>query len=244
MRGFSLVELLVAMAMFLIVAGAAFSLFDQHVSLATRQQNLSGVNIGLRNAMSQLEADLAGAGQNLLSSVPSAGQPFSLGVIINNNVPGTAAACAPNTADWSYPVPSACFDSLTIINTKSCPVLDIDDPGNSQESLSTSSIMWGNDPNNPGNGATLANDASCFKNGDEVLVVQLPTSWTATGPMRQRPIQLLHGRRHAHQGRAGIRQQNPAPAQPDRSKQRSPRNHLQRVWWNQLCEGERPEHRF
>jgi len=176
MRGFSLVELLVAMALFMIVAGAAFSLFNQHITLAIRQENLSGVNIGLRNAMTQLEADLAGAGQNLLSSVPSAGQHFSLGVTINNNVPGTAAACAPNTADWSYPIPSACFDSLTIINTKSCPVLDIDDPGNSQESLSTSSIMWGNDPNNPGNGATLANDASCYKNGDEVLVVQLPTT--------------------------------------------------------------------
>ncbi len=176
LRGFSLVELLVAMVVFLFVVGAAFSLFNQHIALVTRQQNLSGVNIGLRNGMSQLEADLAGAGQNLLSSVPNAGQPFSLGVIINNNVPGTAPACAPNTTNWSYPVPSACFDSLTIINTKSCPVLDINDPGNSQESLSTSSIMWGDDPNSPGNGATLANDASCFKNGDEVLVVQLPTS--------------------------------------------------------------------
>lgn len=176
MRGFSLIELLVAMAVFLIVAGAAFSLFNQHVTLATHQQNLSSVNIGLRNAMTQLQVDLSGAGQNLLSSVPSAGQPFSVGVIINNNIPGTAPACTPNTANWAYPVPSACFDSLTIINAKSCPVLDVDDPGNGQESLKTSSIMWGNDPNNPGDVPTLTNDASCFKNGDEVLVVQLPTS--------------------------------------------------------------------
>ncbi len=176
MRGFSLVELLVAMAVFLVVSDAAFSLFNQHVTLATHQQNLSGVNIGLRNAMSQLQMDIAGAGQNLLSSVPSAGQSFSLGIIINNNVPGTAPACAPNTTDWGYPIPSACFDSLTIINTKSCPVLDIDDPGNSQESLSSSSIMWGNDPNKPGDGPTLTSDVSCFKNGDEVLVVQLPTN--------------------------------------------------------------------
>lgn len=177
MRGFSLVELIVAMAAFLVVSGVAFSLFNQHVTVAMRQQNLSGVNIGLRNAMSQLQMDLAGSGEDLLSSVPSAGQSFSLGVIINNNVPGTAPACAPSTADWSYPVQSACFDSLTIINPKSsCPVLDINDPASSQESLSTSSIIWGDDPNNPGNSTTLANDAPCFQNGDELLVIQLPTS--------------------------------------------------------------------
>ncbi len=181
MRGFSLVELLVAMAMFLVVSAAAFSLFNQHVKVATQQQNLSGVNIGLRNAMSQLQMDLAGAGQNLLSGLPSVdGQsipPFSLGIIINNNVPGSAPACAPNTADWAYPVPSACFDSLTIINAKaSCPVLNIDDPGSSQVSLDSSAIMKANDPNHPDDDAILANDANCFKDGDEVLVVQLPTA--------------------------------------------------------------------
>lgn len=181
MRGFTMLELLVAMAMFLILAGAAFSLFNQHVSLVTRQQNLSAVNIGLRNAMAQLEMDLAGAGQNLLSSVQGATPTFSLGVVIRNNVVGAAPACAPNQADWSYPTSSACFDSLTVYNIKPCtlaggtsaPVLVIDDPGNGQESLSTSSIMWGNDNNA---GASLANDASCFNAGDEVLVVQLPTN--------------------------------------------------------------------
>ncbi|MGH9573309.1 MAG: PilW family protein, partial [Candidatus Acidiferrales bacterium] len=54
-NGFSLVELLVAMAVFLIVAGAAFALFNQHTALAVRQQNLSGVNIGLRNGLAQLQ---------------------------------------------------------------------------------------------------------------------------------------------------------------------------------------------
>ncbi|HVJ05367.1 MAG TPA: type II secretion system protein [Candidatus Saccharimonadales bacterium] len=177
MRGFSLVELLVAMAMFLVISAAAFLLFNQHVKVATQQQSLSEVNIGLRNAMSQLQMDLAGAGQNLLSGVTSAdGQPFSLGVIINNNVSGSAPACAPNT-DWSYPVSSACFDSLTIINVKaSCPVLTIDDPGNSQVSLSSSATMKANDPNYPGDNPTLASDATCFRDGDEVLILQLPAS--------------------------------------------------------------------
>ena len=61
---------MIAMALFLVMAGAAFTLFNQHVELASRQQNLSAVNIGLRNAMAQLEIDLASAGQNLLSGVP------------------------------------------------------------------------------------------------------------------------------------------------------------------------------
>lgn len=195
-RGFSLVELLVAMAMFLIVAGAAFSLFNSHVQMVTRQQTLSGVNIGLRNAMSQLELDLSGAGQNLLAGDVTSGQSFSLGVIINNNVPGVAPACAPNTANWSYPTQSACFDSLTVINLKPCtlaggtyaPVLVIDDPGNAQESLSTSSIMWGDDPNNPDNVATLTNDVSCFKSGDELLVVQIPNNGQQQAPCDNGPF--------------------------------------------------------
>lgn len=173
--GFSLIELLVAMFIFLVVAGAAFSLFNQHAALAARQQNLSGVNIGLRNGMAQLEMDLSGAGQNLLSGVSGA-QPFNMGLLIQNNVPGSAPTCSPNTSNWSYPVPSACFDSMTVLNPKSsCPVVDINDPGNSSESLSTSSIMWVDDPNKPGDGPTLTNDASCYKNGDEVLVVELPS---------------------------------------------------------------------
>lgn len=183
-RGFSLVELLVSMAVFLIVAGGAFSLFDKHAKLVTRQQNLSGVNIGLRNAMSQLEMDLAGAGQNMLAGVVNA-QPFGLGVIIQNNVPGTAAACAPNTATWAYPVPSSCFDSLTILNPKPCttaggtiaPVLVVNENanGNNQVSVavSNSSILWADDPNNSGNAASLANDSTCYKAGDELLVVSM-----------------------------------------------------------------------
>ena len=175
-KGFTLLEMMVAMAVFLIVASAAFSLFNKHLALVTQQQGLSNVNIGLRNAMSQLELDLAAAGPNLFSSVQQSGspvQPFSLGVIIRNNTPTAAGACAPN-ANWSYPTNKACYDSLTLVTVKPCaggtaPILQIDDPGNSTESLSSSSVVWGNDFNT---GANLANDASCFKQGDEILVVQ------------------------------------------------------------------------
>lgn len=188
-NGFSLIELLVATAVFTVVASAAFSLFAQHVSVATQQQKLSGVNIGLRNAMSQLEVDLAAASQNLLASVQIAGvQPFGLGVIVQNNVPGVAASCAPDTSNWSYPASSACFDSFTIIYPKKCnlaggiyaPVLTISN-ANKGTDLVVNSIMFGTDPNN---GANLTNDSSCFTTGDEVLVLQ-PNSTSSCGGASQ-----------------------------------------------------------
>jgi prepilin-type N-terminal cleavage/methylation domain-containing protein len=185
--GFTLIELMVAMAVFLVVAGTAFSVFNQHMEMITRQENLSGVNVALRNAAGQLQIDLSKAGQNLLAGIGNSQISFSAGVIINNNVPaaqgGTAATCAPAGNLYAYPVPSACFDSITIFGPHSTgcaatsngypPVLQISDPGNSQESLSSSSIMWGSDPNNASNNSA---DAACFKNGDELLVIQLPSN--------------------------------------------------------------------
>lgn len=185
-HGFTLIELMVAMVVFLVVAGTAFSVFDKHMQMVTRQENLSGVNLALRNAAGQLQMDLTKSGQNLLAGIGNSQVSFSAGVIINNNVPlaqgGNAANCAPSGAMYSYPLPSACFDSITIFGPRSvgcaatpngyAPVLQIADPGNSQESLSSSSIMWGSDPNNAANNAA---DANCFKNGDELLVIQLPS---------------------------------------------------------------------
>lgn len=177
--GFTLVELMVTMAIFTIVAGIAFSLFGQNVAVATRQQNLSGVNIGMRNAMAQLEVDLAGAGPNVLSTVA---QNFSLGVVIQNNVPGAAGitACAVNNVTWSYPVPSACFDSLAILSPKPCggagcpstgyvPVLQINDL---TDDLSATATINAGDPNI---NDSLATDATFFTKGDEILVL-LPTN--------------------------------------------------------------------
>lgn len=180
-KGFSIIELLVAMAVFLTVAAAAFSLFSQNTSLATHQATLSSVNIGLRNAISQVEMDLSGAGQNVLAGVEGV-QPFSPGVVVQNSVPGVAAACAPNAATWAYPAASACFDSLTTIVPKQCtiggatgpaPVLAIDEPSPGPV-LSTTTGMTAFDPNDPTR-ANLSNEQGCYQTGDEMLVVELPS---------------------------------------------------------------------
>jgi prepilin-type N-terminal cleavage/methylation domain-containing protein len=174
-RGFALAEMLVAMAIFLLVASAAFTLFNQHETIVIQQQSLSSVNIGLRNAMSQLEMDLAGAGQNLLNGVSVAGVPqvFGLGVILQNNVPGTAATCAANTSSWAYPTSSACFDALQIVAPKQCsganaPVLAIAD---ASDNMNTTTGIIANDAISPTSGTAATADAACFASGDEVLVL-------------------------------------------------------------------------
>lgn len=186
-QGFTLIELMIAVAVFTIMAGAAFTLFDQQVQLSTRQQNLSGVNIGMRNAMAQLEMDLAGASQNLLSSVPlsanGAVQPMTLGVIVQNNPPGGAGvtACTPNTTTWAYPIPSACYDSLTVIQPKPCNVAGCPSTNfvqvllisDTSDNLNTTTTINATDPNPTGVAAT---DATFYKQGDELLIVTPPTN--------------------------------------------------------------------
>jgi prepilin-type N-terminal cleavage/methylation domain-containing protein len=190
--GFSLLELVVAMAVFLTVSGAAFSIFGQHANAANEQQTLSGVNIALRNAMTQMQMDLSGAGGNLLAGVTNA-PPFYFSVIINNNVPtvdgGSAAACTPNSG-WGYPTSSACFDSFTALSpnnslVKPCttaggtqaPVLDIITSG---PNLAAATTVTADDPNNPGNSTTQTNDATCYKSGDELLFLMTGTSSAST----------------------------------------------------------------
>lgn len=174
---------MISSVVFLTITATAFSLFNQHLQLSTRQVNLSGINIGMRNAMAQMEMDLSTGGQNLLGTVLTGAPVFGIGVNIQNNLPGTAALCKMN-ADWSYPIPSACYDAMTIYTVKPCvlaggittaPVLVLNGAGS--EFLNASGSLLGTD-NNPG--AVLANDASCFAAGDEILVVQFPTGGPQT----------------------------------------------------------------
>jgi prepilin-type N-terminal cleavage/methylation domain-containing protein len=187
-RGFSLLELVVAMAVFVTISGAAFSIFGQHATAANEQQTLSGVNIALRNAMTQMQMDLSGAGGNLLAGVTNA-PSFYFSVIINNNIPGTAAACTP-TGAWGYPASSACFDSFTALSPNNSLVKPCTTAGGTQAptldivttapNLSAATTVTADDPNNPGVGATQTADASCYKNGDELLFIMTGTSSAST----------------------------------------------------------------
>ncbi len=85
-----MIELMVAMAVFLVLSIASLSLFSRHETLLSQETGVSGLNIGLRNALSQLQIDVvnAGNGQILGANVPA----WPVGVTIVNTNP-TASQC-------------------------------------------------------------------------------------------------------------------------------------------------------
>lgn len=60
--GFTLIELMVATVVFLIIGGAAFTLFHRHARLFGDQQNQVALNVSMRNALSLLQIDTVNAG--------------------------------------------------------------------------------------------------------------------------------------------------------------------------------------
>ena len=188
MGGFSLIELVVAMAVFTIVAGAAFDLVARNQPAAQQQQALSGLNIGLRNALSQLQTDISNAGDiTNESNVPG----FPIGVTISNSNPATDCHSA-----TTYTYSASCFDSLTLImadtgtNPGFTPVAL--NPAASFSVVNNSTVLLTPDLS----GATV--DAGYFKSGDEVLVenstrtVMSALVLTANGAVSGTNVQLSY----------------------------------------------------
>lgn len=110
-RGFSLLELMVALGVFLMVSGVSFALFSRHEALLSQEQTAVGLNIGLRSALAQVQLDMVNAGDGLIlgQNVPA----WPVGVTIQNSNP-TTSTCNP-TATSPPTYASACFDSFNII---------------------------------------------------------------------------------------------------------------------------------
>ncbi|MGC2694753.1 MAG: prepilin-type N-terminal cleavage/methylation domain-containing protein [Candidatus Angelobacter sp.] len=84
--GFTLVELMVAMAVFMVVGGAAVSLIRKHVPLYATEQNQATLNVAMRNAVAQMQTDVVNAGSGFY---PGANMPFfPVGITIANNAAG------------------------------------------------------------------------------------------------------------------------------------------------------------
>ena len=156
-RGFTLIELLVAIAVFLIISSAAFTLFNQQQQLLTQQQGLAGLNIGVRNALTQIQMDGVNAANGLVLGAYAPAWP--VGATIVNQTPATAC----NTGAPNYQYGSNCFDSVTIIladrNTPTC---------NLAANLNTSTSGTVNVVPSFGTAATYAGN---FHTGDELMVV-------------------------------------------------------------------------
>jgi prepilin-type N-terminal cleavage/methylation domain-containing protein len=101
--GFSLLELMIAMAVFVIIGGAAMTLFRQNTNLFTDQQGTTALNINLRNALTQIQNDVVNAANGYNAISPTAGWPFGITVVnanpgydtLNVLVPAMGASTVP-----------------------------------------------------------------------------------------------------------------------------------------------------
>jgi prepilin-type N-terminal cleavage/methylation domain-containing protein len=156
-RGITLLELLVAVAVFLIVSSVAFTLFSNQQQNLTQQEGLSALNINVRNALTQIQMDAVNSANGL--SLGAYAPAWPVGVEIKNQAPTTAC----NTGAPNYQFTSSCFDTVKFIvadrNTPTC---------NLAANLTTSSVTTVSVIPSTG---TAAQYYSHFLSGDELMVV-------------------------------------------------------------------------
>ncbi|HVP51324.1 MAG TPA: prepilin-type N-terminal cleavage/methylation domain-containing protein [Terriglobales bacterium] len=166
-RGFSLLELLVASAIFLLIAGVAFTLFGKQQSSSQIVQGQVGLNLALRNAGTQLQLDLANAGSYYYQGVNIPSWP--VGVSIVNNVVPSGSSCY-NSTTKTYG--ASCFDQINIIaaaNPTNFPPINATDTSGAAGTGNCWSTNTGNMYGQAASGLNLAQTAALFKQGDQLL---------------------------------------------------------------------------
>ena len=192
-RGFTLVELLVAMAIFLLITKAAFELFQKQQVSSEVVQGQVGLNMALRNAATMLQVDLANAGTNFYRATTLSSPGWAIGVSIVNNAPASGTSCY--TAS-SNTYGSTCFDQLNIISAADpgvYPAINATDTsGGSSPTLncSTSSNGTAYGQAAPANsffpsGLSLSATAALFKQGDQILFMDSSGSFMTTAVLTQ-----------------------------------------------------------
>lgn len=187
--GFSLLELTVAMAVFLVVGAAAVSLFRMHMPLFTEQQSQTAVNIALRNAAAQMQIDLVNAGTGYYqgANIPT----WPLGVTV---AAGNGPCYTPGVQTYG----PGCFDTLNVItidpNTPPAHPTQNDPQCANSQGMASSSILFAT----PIGATTVAQLAADYSVGDEVLVVKSDGSQMSTavltkaGAVTGNKVQLQH----------------------------------------------------
>lgn len=180
-RGFTLLELLIATAIFLVIAAAALSLFSNQQPLLNRQQNFAGLNIAMRNAVAQLQLDVVNAGTGYYPGTDIPDWP--VGVTIVNSTP-TTPCNTPATFTYS----ATCFDQLNIISTDAnTPPAHPDNGGftfNGADCIvTTASPIYAYPPA----GTTAATLAADYQNGDQLLLVDTSNSKITTIKLNAAP---------------------------------------------------------
>jgi len=170
-RGFSVLELLVASAVFMLIAGIAFTLFNNQQVASEVVQGQVGLNIALRNAATQLQIDIANAGSGYFQglNIPS----WPVGVTLVNNVVASGTSCY-NTVTSTYG--ASCFDQINIIaaaNSATYPPINATDStgaaGVGNCTNTNTGTAYGQAAVVGGVPLTLAQTAAKFSSGDQLL---------------------------------------------------------------------------
>jgi prepilin-type N-terminal cleavage/methylation domain-containing protein len=185
--GFSLIELMVAMAVFLVVGGAAVSLVKKHVPIFTSQQNQTGLNIAMRNAVAQIQIDVVNGGTGYYQGVNIPAWP--VGITVLNSAAGTG--CYDATTQSYGP---GCFDRLNVISVdQNTPPSNPGDIGSNCVSTTASSLYI-----TPIGTTTLNQLAADFHTGDQILLVKsdgsqmTSTILTSDGLVTGGKVKLAH----------------------------------------------------
>ena len=167
--GFTLVELLVATAIFMIIGAATLSLFASHQPIFNQQQNLAEVNIALRNSVAQMQLDIANAGANYYTGVNIPNYP--VGVVVTNNVVASGGECRTGTP---LVYGDNCFDSISIITADSATAPTNPSNGSGACAVTSGTTLYLAPSGSSGYAsAALATAAAAnFLSGDQILIVK------------------------------------------------------------------------
>jgi prepilin-type N-terminal cleavage/methylation domain-containing protein len=167
-KGFTLIELMVAMAIFLFISAVAFRLFSLQQNSASLLRDQVALNLALRNAVSQIQVDVSNAGSGYFQGVNIPSWP--VGVTISNNVVASGNSCY-NSTTSTYG--KDCFDQMNVITaadpTTFPPAKLTDSTGGTSPTANCSNTTAGIAYLQNATGFTLAQTAGEFKNKDQIL---------------------------------------------------------------------------
>lgn len=187
LAGFTLVELMMAMLLFMIIGAAAVSLIKKHMPLYASEQNQASMNVGVRNAVAQMQMDVVNAGSGFY---PGANMPFfPVGITISNS--GTTGC---SDASFNY---TTCFDRLNVITADDTipPAHPSSNSAGTAVVDTTSTTLFLTFPgvSPPPTNADLTKWATTkFVAGTELLLIQGGTDFSNSNP-RMTTIQITSG---------------------------------------------------
>lgn len=167
-RGTTIIEMMIAVAIFALISGIAFKMMSQQQNASLGLSGQVGLTMGLRNAATMIQMDLANAGSHYYQDVNKS--YGVLGVTILNNVVAapTSGSTTCHTAGTTI-YNNSCFDQLTVLAIDNTYVLNPTNssgvPGSTVTNTASGNPAYGM-PITATNSQTVA---AYFHTGDQLL---------------------------------------------------------------------------